>query len=126
MIKKIEKSSQSYKCPFIFGNVEGIPVSILVDTGSQITCISEKLFRRLESQGKFDILPVSNILVLPAIGKKATPVKKQILIEVKIGDIVSRCALLVLPGLTNEMIFGNDWLSINRAVLDYNKKNNSD
>lgn len=100
-------------------NVLGHNIASLVDSGSQITCISEKLYQFLNSKFKLNELPVNNVLILSAIGRKATPVKRQILLDIYLGTLAIRTVFLIIPHLTNDIILGNDWLSANKVILDY-------
>ena len=43
---------------------------MLLDSGSQITCISETFFKYLNEIAKMSVFPVSNVMVSPAFGKK--------------------------------------------------------
>ena len=64
-------------------------------------------------------LPVSNIILLTAIGRKPTTIKKQIFYEIMIGKQKYRSCFLVVPRLSSSLILGNDWLMDNKAVIDY-------
>lgn len=83
-------------------------VKVLVDTGSQITCISEEFYLKLKRLYNLNELLVSNIYVSSAIGKKTTTVKRQILFDAFIGNIRCRNVFLVVPYLTSDGILGND------------------
>ena len=64
-------------------------------------------------------LPVSNVTVSTAIGKKLTSVKKQILIQFEIGDCIVSSIFLVIPFLSSDIILGNNFLLKNGIVIDY-------
>nr|XP_046490986.1 uncharacterized protein LOC124223246 [Neodiprion pinetum] len=84
--------------------------------------MSENFYKHLKNKHDLNELPVSNVLVLSAIGQKTTPVRRQILVDVSIGNKVVRTVFLIVPHLVNDVIFGNDWLFINKVVLDYGCK----
>ena len=62
---------------------------------------------------------MSNIILLTAIGRKPTTIKKQIFYEIKIGKQKYQSCFLVVPRLSSSVILGNDWLMGNKAVIDY-------
>lgn len=65
-------------CPRIIMLFFSVPVQALLDTGSQITAISEEFAKYLSLHGKLDELLVSNIVIYTAIGRKDTTIKKQV------------------------------------------------
>ena len=105
--------------PHITLFIKEISVMALIDTGSQITCVFEIFFQEISRLEKYPTLPVSNFMVISAIGKKKSPVRHQTLLPLKIANMTIRSVFLIIPNLTSKMILGNDWLFDNRAVLDY-------
>lgn len=93
----------------------------LADTGSQVTAISEELYKYLTLHGKLVELPVSNVDIFTAIGKKPTTVRKQIMYDLQIGDNVYPTFFLIIPKLSNPIILGNNWFLENNVVIDYQK-----
>lgn len=67
-------------------------------------------------------LPVTNIIVTTAIGKKPTSVKKQVYLEIAFGTCVLTATFLVVPFLTSYLILGNDWLYDNKVIIDYKRR----
>lgn len=65
------------KCPCLKVSIMKKNYSALIDSGSQITCISEVVYRSLLSIGMIRELPVSNVLVMSAIGRKTTTVRNR-------------------------------------------------
>lgn len=63
-------------CPRLIVNIFSVPIRALIDTGSQITAISEECYNYFLSHGKFCELPVSNVELFTAVGKKSTVIKK--------------------------------------------------
>ena len=58
------------KCAHVRIVINGLEEWALLGTGSQITCISEDLYRRLNTRRNLDELPASKAYVVTAIGKK--------------------------------------------------------
>ena len=69
--------------------------------------------------GNLTELPVSNVVLTTAIGKKSTTIKKQILYEISIGDLKYISYFLVVPRLSNPVVIGNDWLLGNKVIIKY-------
>lgn len=91
----------------------------LIDSGSQITAISEHFYNEIKSYNKFLELPVSNIMVTTAIGKKSTSIKKQIMLELEINKCIVSHIFLIIPFLTSKIILGNDFHLSNGLIIDY-------
>lgn len=95
-------------CPRITLSIFSVPLSALVDTGSQITAMSESFYKYLTLHGKIVDLPVSNVVLFTAIVKKPTTIKKQISCNVMINSHIIQSNFLVVPHLSNQIIIGND------------------
>lgn len=113
--------SSTPPCPRMTLLIFSVPVQVLIDTGSQITAISEDCHNYLILHGKFVELPICNITLLTAIGKKPTTIKKQVSCSVIIDDQIINTHLLVVPRLSNPIILGNDWLLKNKGIINYEK-----
>lgn len=59
------QDKKSYKCPKIKVQVQGVNVEALIDTGSEITCISEDFYN--ENHSSFEECPC-----LPVVGTTVT------------------------------------------------------
>lgn len=97
-------------------------VSALLDTGSQVTCISEEFFKQLNMKTNLETLPVSKVMVIPAIGKKSVTVRQQVFLELNLGNQKILYSCLVIPHLCNQLILGNDWLLKNHVIVDYKNR----
>jgi hypothetical protein len=66
----------------------------LVDTGSQVTCMSDEFYKRLQGRMTLCELPVANTHVWSAFREKLTPVKKQVMIALMVdGKVVEHVSL---------------------------------
>lgn len=97
------------KCPHLKIQIFDKHVDALIDTGSQVTCISETLYQQLKDDRVLRELPVNNVQVVSAVTKKCTAVRKQVLLEIIIDGYKTNYVFLIIPYLTSEMILGNDW-----------------
>lgn len=99
------------KCPRIMIELNNIKVEALIDTGSEVSGISETWYEDNKNKlGKFEILNVSNTTIKCATGTKSRLIRKQILLEAKINHIIYDIVLLVIPNLIKDCIIGIDML----------------
>ena len=75
------------KCPSLQAKLQDLPVNVLIDTGSEVTCISEEFYLANEKIfSKCAKLGVSGKSLRVAIGNKTTKIKSQILLKISIGS----------------------------------------
>lgn len=104
----------------IQGRVAGKMVEVLVDSGSQISCVSERFVEELRNDNILTPrLPSGDASVVGAIGKKGQKVKDQVLLTFKVGPAVFDWACIVIPALNRNIILGSDWLVDHRAILNF-------
>lgn len=119
-----QNASQSLaNCPHLRVNIFGKERIILLDSGSQITTISDDFYKELSRKQSLKTLPVANLYVTTAIGKKSTTIKQQVRIDVEIVGIKIGFPFLIIPYLTSTIILGNNWMLRNKVILNY--KNNT-
>lgn len=105
--------------PRVLVEIHGNNIWSLVDSGSQITAISDTFHNKLKNSVSLQELPVSNIIVSTAIGKKSTNIKKQIFSQIKIGNENLSVTFLIVPYLSTEIILGNDFNLKQGIITDY-------
>ena len=97
------------KCPLIKAKIQGIETFALVDSGSEITCISQEFF---ESNKKaFEncaILPITGKNIRVAIGDKSIHIKKQILCKFELAQQKEDLIFIIIPALNRDCIIGYD------------------
>lgn len=103
--------------------IEGKKVNMLVDTGSEVTIISEDLVQEIKeiNQGKIIELPVKGVELIGATGVRSKRVTKQVLMEVKVGNEGMNIAFLVVKGLNTGVILGRDTIQLEGMVIDFRK-----
>ena len=89
--------------------LNGLEEWALLDSGSQVTCVSEELYNRLMSVKKCRELPTNNVYIATAIERKATTIRKPIFIEMNINGDIFLYPFLVIPFLPTNVILGHDW-----------------
>lgn len=100
-------------------------VIALVDTGSDITCMSESFFHelRVKYENEIPIMPIKPFQIKTAVGHKSVEIRSIALMSMKIGTQTFDTTFLIVPGLVNQMILGFDWLNLNEATINLRKQN---
>lgn len=94
----------------VVGRVERVKSSILVDLGSQVSCVSGQFIKVLQqSNAKIPLLLVNSTTLIGAIGKGKQTVSKQVFLKVEIDDANFDVVFLVVPALARNIILGCDW-----------------
>lgn len=98
--------------PDIIVQCEGHRIIALVDTGSEITCISETLYNELKiTRETIPMVPVKGFQVRGAVGQRSTRISMQVMLEIElVKGVVRELTFLVVPGLTRPMILGFDFM----------------
>jgi hypothetical protein len=113
------------RCPQIklkFNN--RVAVIAICDTGSDVNLLNEHVFEQLINEGtKIPTLPLENIALVTAFGKKTQRIKKQALIEFMIGGDVFESVFLITPQLTNQAILGHQFAREYGIIMNF--RNNS-
>ncbi len=111
------------KCPTIRLMCEGMSTGALVDTGCTITVVSEKFDEELLAEGKkMRCLPMNGAYVIGATQKRSSPITKQIMINVEIGNQRYEVVALVLKNLLRPIILGTEFLLECRVAIDLDRK----
>ena len=98
-------------CPNIFIKIRGIKTDAFIDTGSEITCISENFFENNKNKFKnCKILPIVGTSVVGATGIKPIKLKHQIYADLNVNDETYSCVFLIIPKLNKNCILGIDVL----------------
>ena len=107
------------KCPVLEIKIEGEKISALIDTGSEVSAISEKIYLTHEpTLINCPTLPLTGVTVTGAINSKATKVNKQIFAKIDLDQISEYATLLIIPHLTADCILGVDFLGKLKAKID--------
>ena len=74
--------------PYVRAEACSRTVNILLDSGSEITCISESFYNSIKNNNNNDILelPVSNLSVYVAVGRKTIQITKKYTLVLKFGN----------------------------------------
>lgn len=106
--------------PYVEGTIQGKGVRILIDSGSDISAINERVFEDLKhDEDKLPILPVNGLQIVTATGTKSQRIKFQTMIDIKFSNEVISVLCYVVPRLNSELIIGADWLEDNKGIINF-------
>ena len=106
-------------CPSISAKVAGEGVHILIDTGSLVTCLSQKFYsENLTNFSQCPKLPVTNLQVHGFTGEKSVRIRTQIRAEIDIQGVTKELNFLIIPHLVRPCILGIDSQKVLGALLD--------
>ena len=95
------------KCPNIFLKIQGIKTDTLIETGSEVTCISENFFENNKNKFKnCKILPIVGTSVVGATGVKPIKLKHQVCADLNVNDETYSCVFIIIPKLNKNCILG--------------------
>lgn len=110
------------KLPVVNAVFEALPTSILIDTGSQVSCISQDFATQLRQAGyKFDVLPASGATIVGALSRRSQKVVEQVYLKCKIQDVEFLQVYLVVPSLIRNVILGCDWMADHKIHIDFSE-----
>ncbi|XP_046983280.1 uncharacterized protein LOC124553466 [Schistocerca americana] len=100
--------------PIIDVDINGIEAVAVIDTGSEMCAIAERLSDQIRDQEE----PLQGVRVVGAVGAKSKLIKNEVLLEVRFQGIVLEVNAIVLPDLCIGLILGMDLLVDHAAVVD--------
>ena len=104
----------------------------LIDTGSQVNCISEELFENLSTRHSLPQLPATGMFFRSAVGQSTSRIRKRVTLPIFIENVKINFECFVVPKLIMSLFFGAEFLTSHNCIVDYknqhlkifNKKNN--
>jgi hypothetical protein len=85
----------------------GIQISSILDSGSEVNLLSGSNYEKLIKAGiKAPELPLENVVLVTAFGKRSQRIRRQALIEFTIGNDLFEGVFMITPQLNNEAIIG--------------------
>lgn len=94
------------------------PLTALLDTGSEITCVSADVYEGFVKNTRPPMLPLRALVIQGAFGTRSKSVTQQVLLSISILQRKFEMCCLVVQGLIRPCILGSDWLQKNQATLD--------
>ena len=104
--------------PEIIIKIGNYEIACLVDTGSQVTCISLECWTEIDPTGtKYPLMPIHTIQLKGAVGTKSKRVTKMVLLPLEIAKEIIETPFLVVDGLIRSIILGYDFLENHQAII---------
>ena len=104
-------------------NIECKEITTLVDTGSEVSVISEHMLDELKETNKnIPSLPVAGVTIVGITGVRSKRVTKQVQLNMIINGGEYENTFLVVRWLNLEVILGNDFLIRHKACLLYTSR----
>lgn len=121
--EKVLEDKQSLNSPHIKITCYNRNINTLLDTGSIYNCIAENIFNKIYAENKsIPLLPCQKKSIFGALKTKSINCNKQALIDIKLEDDVTlQTHVLVIKGLSHELILGMPFITENKMVIDYNE-----
>lgn len=111
-------------CPEIILNINNKKVNALIDSGSNITCMSYEWFTRHKEQlGHFEELPLTNIHIKTALGSKSKRISHIILVQANICNQPFNLQCILVPNLLRPVILGVDTMSMLEMEINFKENN---
>lgn len=122
MINSI-KTNNTSKSPYLKINIENETVYALVDTGATISVINKELADQLiKKDQEIPILPVNNVQISNAVGRKICKVSRQLFCRCNIDNKQLFINLVQVENLNEKIIIGADILNQYRAHINFTEK----
>jgi hypothetical protein len=111
------------RCPRINISIGNQSIPAVIDTGSQVSLMTEELYYRLKSEGVKSLeLGVQNAVLVSAIGSKTKRIRTQAMLPLCIDGIVLDHIFLISPLLLTQALLGVDFCRLNNIVIDFPKQ----
>lgn len=107
------------KCPILLITIQKTVIRALIDTGSEISAISEKFIK--ENQNSISdcpSLPLTGVSVRGATAGRAVKVTRQIFANITLDNKSAKNTLIIVPHLSCDCIIGIDFLVKLKTRID--------
>ena len=102
----------------IFGEVNEVPVKILIDTGAGMTVINSQFWEKLNGKQTLELQPSKYTSANTANGQSVS-IRGSHPLHFRLGDTVYPFIAHVLPDIKNLVILGKDFLDSFNCVIDF-------
>lgn len=109
----------SSKCLILQGTLKNRTVDILIDTGANVSAVSQELYDKLKKEGSgIEELPTRKLDIRGANGKRIDTQSRQIWAEVQVQGMMIEFPAVIIKGLIRPVILGMDSLKMYNATVD--------
>ncbi|KAE9522399.1 hypothetical protein AGLY_017230 [Aphis glycines] len=117
------KTNNTSKSPYLKIDIENETVYALVDTGATISVINKELADQLiKRDQEIPILPVKNVQISNAVGRKIFKVSRQLFCRCHIDNKQLFINLVQVENLNEKIIIGADILNQYKAHINFTEK----
>jgi hypothetical protein len=115
MFEKPEESSQHLRPLYIWGHIDGKPISMmLIDSGTAVNLMSYSVFKKLGMEGGE---PVKTNLMLNGVGGNLMEARGVISMELTVGSkSLATTTFIVTVHGNYSVILGRNWIHANRCI----------
>ncbi len=83
-LNTLSRNYQNHILPEIVINIGDYKIVALIDTGSEISCVSENCYNQIKTKHRLSTLPLRSIQVFGAFNAKSAKVSIQVLLKFQI------------------------------------------
>jgi hypothetical protein len=99
-----------------------VVITAILDSGSEVNLISQEIYEQLTKAGtNIPVLPVENIVLVTAFGRRSNRIRIQAYVEFTIGADRFEQVFMVSSQLKNDMIIGCQFLKEFGVCIDFYK-----
>ena len=92
----------------------------MIDTGRQISLLSEELYHELRSEGLEVLeLGVQHAVLVTAFGNKSKRIRLQAMMPICIDDIVMDQIFVISPQLLSQALLGVEFCRMNNIIIKF-------
>lgn len=92
-------------------------VEMLVDSGSPINAISEKMLKQLNQSSNYPVLPVNKLAIGGSIGSSKQRISRQVMLPISMGGSTFDIIFFVVPGLAKDTLLGYSWFKLHGGTI---------
>lgn len=108
--------------PIVSGRITEVLVDVLIDTGSEVSIISQEMFQVLRKTVNYPVLPVTGVSIKGITGIKGQTVKQETRLPITLGNFTFFQTLLVIPKINVPLLLGLDWLLKFEVTINFKNK----
>jgi hypothetical protein len=98
-------------------------INAILDSGSEVNLLSEGVYEKLIMAGvNIPVLPVGNVVLVTAFGKRSKRIKHQAFIDFTMGNDCFESVFMVSSQLKNEAIIGCQFLKEYGICINFDKR----
>lgn len=107
--------------PFVCVSINDVIVDCLVDSGSNISCVSESFYNTVKCADTVTY-SVSSVKVKTATGNFSKPIKREVIFEINIDGEVYVQGFFIVPNLCTSVLVGTDFLTKHKCVIYFEQR----